>query len=94
MIRQRSRKLKELKSRAEVALWFVKSYGLRLTYLKGVDTKHGNPYTVEFDNENSTIPNTDEEDDELEQVLYLLDKFCTSNELYHELTMMCDDLPK
>ncbi|KAJ7369993.1 hypothetical protein OS493_034939 [Desmophyllum pertusum] len=23
-----------------------------------------------------------------------MDKFCTSDELYHELTMMCDDLPK
>ena len=30
----------------------------------------------------------------LEQVLYLLDKFCASDELYHELTMVCDELPK
>ena len=93
--RQRSRKLKELKSRAEVALWFVRSYGLELTCLKGVDTRHGNSYTVDFNNEPSAIHNTDKEEDEkLEQVLYLLDKFCASDELYHELTMMCDDLPK
>ena len=93
--RQRSRKLKELKSRAEVALWFVKSYGLELNCLKGVDTNQGNQYTIELDKEDSSIPNTDkEEDNKLEQVLYLLDKFCASDELYHELTMICDDLPK
>ena len=93
--RQRHRKLKELKSRAEVALWFVKSYGLELTCLKGVDTEHGNSYTVDLTNEPSATPNTDKEEDEkLEQVLYLLDKFCASDELYHELTMICDDLPK
>ena len=42
---QRSRKLKELKSRAEVALWFVKFYGLKLTCLKCVDNKHGSSHS-------------------------------------------------
>ena len=37
--RQRSRKIRKRKSRAEVAFGFVKSYGLKLTYLKGVDCK-------------------------------------------------------
>ena len=91
--RQRSRKLKELISRAQVALWFVKS--LELNCLKGVDTNQGNQYTIEFDKEDSSIPNTGKEDDDkLEQVLYRLDKFCASDELYHELTMICDHLPK
>ena len=78
-----------------MALWFVKSYGLELNCLKGGDTNQGNQYTIELDKEDSSIPNTDkEEDNKLEQVLYLLDKFCASDELYHELTMICDDLPK
>lgn len=98
--RQRSRQLKALKSRAEVALWFMKSYGLELSCLKGADAKHGTPYTLHFDSEKSAVPTptptsiTDEEDEKLEQVLFLLDKFCASDELYHELTMMCDELPK
>ena len=93
--RKRSRKLEERKSRAKVKLWFVKSYGFELNCLKGVDTNQGNQYTIELDKEYSSIANTEkEEDDKLEQVLYLLDKFCASDELYHELTMICDDLLK
>lgn len=62
--KQRSRRLKELKSRAQVALWFMKSYGLELTCLKGVDQKHGKTSTIDLD------------------------------ELYHELMIICDELPK
>ena len=77
----------------------MRSYGLELTCLKGVDAKHGNSYTVDLNNEPSAIPNTDkeEEDEKLEQVLYLLDKFCASDDLTmicDDLTMICDDLPK
>ncbi|PFX15033.1 hypothetical protein AWC38_SpisGene20771 [Stylophora pistillata] len=82
--RQKSRQLKALKSRAEVALWFMKSYGLELSCLKGADAKHGTPYTLHFDSKKSAVPTltptsiTDEEDEKLEQVLFLLDKFCVS----------------
>ena len=61
---------------------------MELTCLKGVDTKHGNLYTVDLNNKPSATPNTDIKE-KLEQVLYLLDKFCASDELYHELTMIC-----
>lgn len=47
--KERSRRLKELKSRAQVALWFMKSYGLELTGLKGVDQKHGKTYTIDLE---------------------------------------------
>ena len=60
--RQRYGKFKELKSRAEVALWFVKSYGLEFTCLKGVETKHGNLYTVVLNNKPPATPNTDMEE--------------------------------
>ena len=93
--RQRSRRLKELKSRAQVALWFLKSYGLELTCLKGVEQKHGKAYTINFEREQAQEASTEKEDnDVVEQVLYLLDKFCASDELYHELTIICDELPK
>ena len=92
---QRSRRLKELKGRAQVVLWFPKSYGLELTCLKVVDAKHGKPYINDTEHNATEMPSTNEEDDDkLEQVLYLLDKFCASDELYHELTMVCDELPK
>lgn len=68
----------------------MKSYGLELTCLKGVDTKHGNLYTVDLNNKPSATPNTDIKE-KLEQVLYLLDKFCASDELYHKPTRICDD---
>lgn len=45
-----------------------------------MDTKNGNSYTVEVDNQSSS-PTTDKEEDMLEQVLYLLDKSCASDEL-------------
>ena len=61
----------------------MKSYGLELTCLKGVDTKHGNLYTVDLNNKPSATPNTDIKE-KLEQVLYLLGKFCASDELYHD----------
>lgn len=67
--RQTCRKVRGLKSRAEGALWFVRSYGLEFTCLKGVDTKHGNLNTVDLNNEPSVIPNTDKEYEKLEQVL-------------------------
>ena len=63
---------------------------MELTCLKGVDTKHGNLYTVDLNNKPSATPNTDIKE-KLEQVLYLLGKFCASDELYHELTMICAD---
>ncbi|PFX29172.1 hypothetical protein AWC38_SpisGene6088 [Stylophora pistillata] len=94
-LKQRSRRLKELKSRAQVALWFMGSYGLELTCLKGVDQKHGKTYTNDLEHRETLVAGSEtEDDDKVEQVLYLLDEFCASDELYHELTIMCDELPK
>ena len=94
-LKQRSRRLKELKSRAQVALWFMGSYGLELTCLKGVDQKHGKTYTIDLEHRETLVAGSEtEDDDKVEQVLSLLDKFCASDELYHELTIMCDELPK
>jgi len=80
-----------------VALWFLKSYGLELTSLKGVDQKQRNTYTINFEHEDTQVPRTpanDGDNDQLEQVLYLLDKLCAIDKLYRELAIMCDELPK
>ena len=37
---------------------------------------------------------TQEDEENLEQLLFLLDKFCVTDELYHELTILYNDLPR
>lgn len=68
-----------------MALWFLKSYGLELTILKGVDQKQRNKCTIKFEHEGTQVLSSSDDDDDndkLEQVLYLLDKFCASDALY------------
>ena len=40
----------------------------------------------------STLP--EEEKNRVEQILFFLDKFCVGDNLYHELSMMVDGLPR
>ena len=35
----------------------------------------------------------EEQKDKVEQVLFLLDKFCVGDEVYHELSMIIEGLP-
>lgn len=45
--------------------------------------------------ENESFETLQEEDNnKLEQILFLLDKFCVGDEVYHEMTIHTDDLPK
>lgn len=88
--RQRARRIKELKGRADVALWFLESHGLTLTGLKVKETDSGRTCTFECAEENIT----QQDDENLEQLLFLLDKFCVSDELYHELNILYNDLPR
>lgn len=45
--------------------------------------------------ENESFGTLQEEDNnKLEQILFLLDKFCVGDEVYHEMTIHTDDLPK
>ena len=88
--RQRARSIKELKGRADVALWFLESHGVTLTGLKVKETDSGKTCTYEYAEENIT----QQDDENLEQLLFLLDKFCVSDELYHKLTILYKDLPR
>ena len=45
-LEERLRELSSKESRAQVALWFMESYGLELTCLKGVDQKHGKTWST------------------------------------------------
>ena len=46
-------------------------------------------YTLDFPSDNAV-----KDEETIEQVLFLLDKFCASDELYHEFTLAYDDLPR
>ena len=81
------RHLKEVKSRAECALWFLHMYGLKLDSLTLKDDKE-EQHGINFGSL------SDSEKHSLEKVLYLLDRFYVSDAWYHELSVVCDGLPK
>ncbi|XP_077863939.1 uncharacterized protein LOC100367812 [Saccoglossus kowalevskii] len=107
--KQKKRKLKTLKSKLEVSLWFMKSFGLTVQNLTATsDTNSDVIFNFVADNiveekiqpesiRNNTVPDvaaseklTSLSEDkliELFELQHLLDKFCISNEAYHEMTM-------
>ena len=96
--RQRYRKLRELKTRTQQAMWFVESFGLSLdtVYMKD---KEGIQYTLSYAEESGkksfgNLPQ--EEQEKVKQILFLLDKFCIGEAAYHEITMLPEGegLPK
>ena len=94
--KQKGRKLRHLKNKVQCALWFCKSFGLEITQLKLQDEK-GGAHTLDWEPTptDGDYENLHKEDKKkLEQVLFLLDKFCVGDEVYHELTMITEDLPK
>ncbi len=94
--KQKGRKLRLLKNRAQCALWFCRSFGLELTHIK-VRDEDGCSYPLYFNNHDNATPPTDYPEDDknnLEKILFLLDKFCVGDEVYHEFTTLSEDLPK
>lgn len=98
--KQRGRKLKQLKERAECALWFAKSFGLEISCLKFKDSENNEDYSFDYQKTPSTSsaennPEQSEKDNSnIEQILFLLDKFYVSDEFYHELTVVYKDMPR
>ena len=70
------------------ALWFAHSFGLEPEFVQFRKVATGSSLAVHLsdDPRNDTPPQPTEDDKEhILQVLYLLDKFTVSDELYHEL---------
>ena len=95
--KQQGRKLRFLKTKAQCGLWFCKSFGLELTSIKLKDDE-GLIHTMHYSSPTPTPHGyknlREEEKDKVEQVLFLLDKFCVGDEVYHELSMIVEGLPK
>ena len=105
----RWRYLRDLKTRAQKALWFMNAYGLKLKSLEVEEnnkTKH-NLSLDDFPNPTSTTVDTgntrnsskyltlpEDERKKVEEVLFLMDRFGVSDEFYHNLTMIFDGLPR
>jgi len=101
--KQKSRKLKQIKDRAQCALWFSKSFGLDIKSIVFKDSSdNDHTYTLDYEeNDHSCTKGTsryekltEEEHSRLEQVLLLLDKFYVSDECYHELSLITEDFPR
>ena len=104
-VKNKSRTLKTFLSRAQTALWFCSSFGIELQSLtvKESDSNEIHNITSQpncHDSENqgdgeskySTLPECEKKN--VEQILFLLDKFCVGDTFYHELSMITDGLPR
>lgn len=95
--RQRRRKLSQLKSSTESALWFVNSFGLELESVSLHDSSTGTPVTLTYSQSSSTTPlepYSEPTVEALHQTLYLLERFGVSDDFFHELSMVHPSLPR
>ena len=93
------RYLKELKTRAQKALWFMQQFGLNVISLQ-LQQNDGVCQNINLNESHSTTSAatasclSEDGKSEIEKVLFLMDKFGVSEDFYHELTMTFSDLPR
>ena len=97
--KKKSRTLKTFMTRAQTALWFAKSFGLEVESIAMKEIKTGSKHNATMasaEQQENTATGLDSlsEEEKVEQILFLLDKFCVGDSFYHELSMLNDDLPK
>lgn len=93
--RQKNRKIKELKTRAERALWFLETFGLTLQSITMKDVK-GKSVELECGEKNErlsfdTLP--EDQKETIRALLYIMDKWCVGDAAYHEMSMLVNDVP-
>lgn len=104
----KTRTIKNFLTRAEIALWFSKSFGLNIERILVRESDTGVKHTLNMTSEkpseliepqepgqNTNYSKLFEEDKiQIEEILYLLDKFCVGDSFYHELIMVIGGLPR
>lgn len=74
-------------ARIEQALWFSESFGLHLDSVNLISDS-GKPHSISFGEKGlksyKELPNVDQEN--IQQVLHVMNKFCIGEAAYHELT--------
>lgn len=97
-VQKKSRTLASFMSRAQVALWFAESFGLKLESMRVSEIKTGIIHDLSAENKRMNGHGFDdlpqEEKSKVEKVLFLLDKFCVGECFYHELSMVASELPR
>lgn len=85
---QKRRKLKELKTKAETALWFLETFGFKLDKLSLTDLS-GDKVSLEYNGATKSAYHSlsEEEKDKVKNVVHIMDAFCVSDAAYHELSM-------
>ncbi len=95
--RQQRRKITELKTKVEKALWLAKTFGLDLQSTIFKD-EHGANHTLTYSEKvrRSYKDLTEADQQKVRNVLFILDKFCIGDEAYHELSMVDgnEELPR
>ena len=81
--RQQSRKLSQVSTAVEKALWFVESFGLAVESVTVKTPSEGKSIKLPMHSKSTTDVN----DDSVRQSLYLLERFGVSDEFYHELSI-------
>ena len=88
--RQQRRRIREVKTYVEQALWFAETFGLKLSSVRFKDSggvSHTIDYQTSDRRKNSYKDLSEEEKEKIKQVLYVTDKFCIGEAAYHSLTM-------
>ena len=100
-VKKKSRTLKTFISRAKIALWFAESFGVKIESITVKEEKTGIKHSMITGSSQNTNPElcginslSNEERKKIEEILFLLDKFCVGDNFYHELSMVVDGLPK
>ena len=100
-VKNKSRTLKKIANRARAALWFSKSFGLDVVAITFKEVNTGVAHTSSMgtdgpENKDNFDAITNDNQEKLDQILFLLDKFCVGDifYMYHELTMTTNNLPK
>ena len=99
------RYLKDLKTRAQKALWFMEQFGLKILNLEvqqndgvcqklNLKEKESDSVVSAATESDSASCLSEEAKSEIEKVLFLMDKFGVSEEFYHELSMVFTSLPR
>ena len=99
-----AKKLKVLKERAEYAIWFAKSFGLGLSHLTFTDVKLNETYSYDYQNpitkgwgrrsNRKTPKGTDSQNSQIEQILFCCWTQFVSNQSYHKLTVVYEDMSR
>ena len=94
-VKKKSRTLKTFMTRAQTALWFAKSFGLKIESIAMKEVQTGSKHNVKMasdEQQENTATGLDslseEEKEKVDKILFLLDKFCVGDSFYHEFSMI------